>query len=244
MKNSEFYEDLYEKLYQVGYHNDDTCHTLNLFKYIDQALIEKTKIAKFYKLKSSSVIPKYLKFIVLKTASIWLNLLKSRKNYSHIRILDVGCSHGLAVKVLKDYGFDAYGIDVAPTAIDLCVTKNKLNCCQLGSATKIPFSDNYFDLIISSDTLEHLLPKDMNLMASEFKRVSRGACLLAIALDPEGNKTYLDSVKSTFGSHLELDSLHTCLKSIEEWDACFNSSGFSETVKLSEKNCLYEVIYR
>jgi 2-polyprenyl-3-methyl-5-hydroxy-6-metoxy-1,4-benzoquinol methylase len=207
MKNLEFYKDLYEKLYQVGYHSNDICHTLNLFPYISTALS--------------------------------LN----KKNKSNPTILDVGCSHGLAVKKLIDLGFDAYGIDVAPKAIELCRDKNNLNTCKLGSATSIPFEDNFFDLIISSDTLEHILPEDMNITASEFKRVSKGPCLVAIALDPEGDKSHLSNVKKKFNCYHDLHSLHTCLKSTEDWDKSFKKAGFKNKVLISNENFLYIVVY-
>ena len=203
-KNDEFYFDLYEKLYQTGYHNDlGFSHTGKLFPFLKECLDKK----------------------------------------DNIKILDVGCSHGLAVLQLQQMGYEAYGVDVAATAIKLCEERG-LATCKVGSATNIPFEDDFFDLIISTDTLEHLLPSDVKKVISEFQRVNKGKCLLSIACDAEGNKRPLMEVQRRFDSYKDLPGLHTTLMPPEEWDEYFSSGGYEKIRDLTTVVNDYCVIYK
>ncbi len=104
-----------------------------------------------------------------------------------ISILDVGCSNGKAIEQLTGKGFTASGIDVSPTAVEMCEARGLENC-RVGSATEIPHPDSSFDIILSTDVLEHLRPEDLAAMLSEFARVARQAIMVKIALVPEYHK--------------------------------------------------------
>jgi ubiquinone/menaquinone biosynthesis C-methylase UbiE len=66
------------------------------------------------------------------------------------KLLDIGCSNGTCVKMLQDSNYDSCGIDISETAISIATERGSKNCV-IGSATKIPFEDNYVDGIICSD---------------------------------------------------------------------------------------------
>lgn len=110
-----------------------------------------------------------------------------RDKSSGISILDVGCSNGKAVERLTEMGFTSSGIDVSPTAVEMCAARGLGDCC-VGSATEIPHADSSFDIILSTDVLEHLRPEDLPAMLSEFSRVARQAIIVKIALVPEYHK--------------------------------------------------------
>lgn len=221
MNKKDFYFDLYEKLYQTGYHNDLTLsHTKKLFPYLKE-------VDGGY--KKNKWIPSFLR--------------KKRYSDKSVKILDVGCSHGLAVEQLIKMGYDAYGIDVSNTAINYCRDRG-LTTCMVGSATDIPFEDNFFDIIISTDVLEHLLIEDVEKTVSEFKRVVKGYCLLGIACDKESNEVPLENVKNTFNAYLDLDTLHTTIIDPKEWDKAFLNKGFEKVRTISYENYDYEVIYK
>jgi SAM-dependent methyltransferase len=85
------------------------------------------------------------------------------------RILDIGCSGGILLKVLKAKGYtDITGIDFSPEAIEQC-KKNGLNNVFVMDAHYPEFKDEAFDLIISSDCLEHL--KDDELALKSWNRI-------------------------------------------------------------------------
>jgi ubiquinone/menaquinone biosynthesis C-methylase UbiE len=165
-----------------------------------------------------------------------LKILPILSRYEGHKILDVGCSHGLAVKKLIEMSYDAYGVDVSETAIKYCKERGLFNCV-LGSATDMPFEKDFFDIIISSDTLEHIFPQDIDIMINEFKRVCKKYVILAIACGEEIDKSYV-KINHKYG----LKSLHTSILKPEEWDDKFSKAGF---IKLEDSinNTHYIVIY-
>lgn len=72
------------------------------------------------------------------------------------RVLDVGCAYGFMLEKFPD-SFEKYGIDISEYAISearkrfpnlvLKVTGAEDSCC---------FSDNFFDVVICNDVIEHL----------------------------------------------------------------------------------------
>lgn len=160
-----------------------------------------------------------------------------------VKILDVGCSHGLAVEKMITQGIDAYGIDPSNTAIEYCKSR-KLNTCIVGSATEMPYSDNFFDIIVSSDTLEHILMNDLDKMAHEFKRICSGYFILSIACDEEGNKSELNALKMISNKFDGITTLHTALLTPDQWDELFKKHGMSKVKTISYINHDYMVIYK
>src|SRR5689334_18246931 len=72
----------------------------------------------------------------------------------NLKILDAGCGTGALMKELRVYG-EVYGMDFSEQAIDFCKEREENNL-TLGSIEKIPFPDNYFDVVLSLDILEHV----------------------------------------------------------------------------------------
>jgi 2-polyprenyl-3-methyl-5-hydroxy-6-metoxy-1,4-benzoquinol methylase len=77
------------------------------------------------------------------------------------RLLDVGCALGVYTKAFLDAGFDAYGVDVSPFAIDQAsrlVGPVRAKCADLDTQ-EIPFSGS-FETIWMWDVLEHFRTPD------------------------------------------------------------------------------------
>jgi len=56
----------------------------------------------------------------------------------------------------------------------------------LADGAALPFADNSFDAVISSDALEHVAPDSRNAFLMEFTRVSRGLVAVAAPFDTPG----------------------------------------------------------
>ncbi len=75
------------------------------------------------------------------------------------RILDLGCGPGRHVIFLAQEGFKAYGIEGSPQAVSLC--RQKLKTFRLkalvraGDFNRLPYPDNYFDVVIDCVSLQH-----------------------------------------------------------------------------------------
>lgn len=83
------------------------------------------------------------------------NLFRNDTN-SHIKILDIGCAMGGMLSYLKNKEFNnLYGIDLTQKYLDIA-RLNKDLIIKFGSAEEIPFEDNFFDLLIIDQVMEHL----------------------------------------------------------------------------------------
>jgi len=82
-------------------------------------------------------------------------------------ILDLGCGNGIITNHLAGY-YDITGADRSVAALKTVRTK-KVQC----NCNDLPFADNSFDLVLSSEMLEHLENRVFTETISEIKRVSR-----------------------------------------------------------------------
>lgn len=90
------------------------------------------------------------------------------------KILDIGCGKGFLLydflKVIPDA--EIHGIDSSSYA--LANSKPEIqDRLRLGSATKLPWPDDYFDLVISINTLHCLHAQDLDPALREMERVSK-----------------------------------------------------------------------
>jgi ubiquinone/menaquinone biosynthesis C-methylase UbiE len=91
------------------------------------------------------------------------------------KVLDAGCGNGRHVVFFAEQGFDVYGIDISEEAIKIAnawLTKKGLKAyLEVGDVEKLPFKDDYFDLVISCEVLDHIpFPKAKRAMR-EIRRV-------------------------------------------------------------------------
>ena len=108
---------------------------------------------------------------------------KKLKFYNVKNILDLGCGSGNASFYLYKKNFDVFGADIAQSAINFCKVraKNKkinLNNFKIFDGKKIPFKDNEFDAVLSSEVIEHL--NDPLAHLKEAKRVLKKKGILLI----------------------------------------------------------------
>lgn len=84
------------------------------------------------------------------------------------RVLDVGANTGDFVEILKrDRGCDAYGVDISESCVEEAKAKGRN--VQLINADKLPFDDNFFDVVYLNEVLVHLF--DPQSVLKEIRRV-------------------------------------------------------------------------
>ncbi len=92
-------------------------------------------------------------------------------------VLDVGCAGGSLLKYLESLGFiHTYGIDLSDAAIARCKYKG-LNILKM-DATQTRFQEQFFDVIIASDVLEHI--QEQHAALAEWYRILKRGGLLVI----------------------------------------------------------------
>lgn len=115
----------------------------------------------------------------------WGNVVKDFVKYYKIKpdakILDVGCAKGYMVYDFKRQypGLEIHGIDISKYAIDNCHPEVKDNL-QVGDARNLNFDDNYFDLVISINTVHNLELDDCINSVKEISRVSKNNSFLTV----------------------------------------------------------------
>ncbi|MEM5813226.1 MAG: class I SAM-dependent methyltransferase [Candidatus Aenigmatarchaeota archaeon] len=99
------------------------------------------------------------------------NIIKNWKKDA--KILDVGCGNGALLKKLKKLGFkNLYGIDASRRNIDKAKNKEKEIKFFCGDITKkLPFRNEFFDIVIAVAILEHILDDDLSKFLNEINRV-------------------------------------------------------------------------
>ncbi len=84
------------------------------------------------------------------------------------KILDVGCGFGELIAVLREFGFEVYGLVATKYETDECKRKG-LNVIQHDASKKYPYKDSYFDHVISIGSIEHI--PDWSNSLNEMHRV-------------------------------------------------------------------------
>jgi 2-polyprenyl-3-methyl-5-hydroxy-6-metoxy-1,4-benzoquinol methylase len=100
------------------------------------------------------------------------------------RTLDVGSGEGLLVASLLQRGVDALGLDVSEVVIDRC-SKRLPNRFIRGSVLDLPFEDNSFLTVVSTDCMEHLANQDVETALKEMHRVTKRYLFLRLATTPD-----------------------------------------------------------
>lgn len=96
-------------------------------------------------------------------------------------ILDIACGTGFGSHYLTTLGHKVVGADISEIAIKECSQKYKaINLeYKVMDGTSIPNENEYFDVVISFETIEHT--KDFVKMLNEFKRVVKRNGLIIIS---------------------------------------------------------------
>lgn len=100
---------------------------------------------------------------------------------SSSKILDIGCGKGFLLFDIQKLlpGAEIRGIDVSEYAIKNSKPEIR-DQITLGSATHLPWEDNYFDLVISITTLHNLHAFDLELALKEMQRVGKNNKYLCV----------------------------------------------------------------
>ncbi len=97
------------------------------------------------------------------------------------KILDVGCGKGFLLyeMLLIEPGLEINGLDISEYAIKNCKPEISDYLLQ-GNANNLPYEDNYFDLVISLNTIHNLHTYDLEKALREIKRVSKDKKYLCV----------------------------------------------------------------
>jgi 2-polyprenyl-3-methyl-5-hydroxy-6-metoxy-1,4-benzoquinol methylase len=94
------------------------------------------------------------------------------------KVLDIGCYSGTIGSMLIKKGNEVYGIEINPEVAEIA--------CQKGLKVKIQdiesrfdFKDNFFDVVIAAEIIEHIL--DTDFFIDEIKRILKSKGVLVLS---------------------------------------------------------------
>ncbi len=136
-----------------------------------------------------------------------------------MRVLDVGSGKGF---LLHDFteacpGIEVAGIDISAYGVAHTMESVK-PFCQVANATKLPFPDNHFDLVVSINTLHNLYNYELWAAFKEIERVSRGGKYICV----EGYRNEREKVNLMYWQ-MTCRAFHTP----QEWDFVFKQTGYT-----------------
>jgi SAM-dependent methyltransferase len=148
-----------------------------------------------------------------------LALLDALSKLEFRSALDVGCAEGYFMNVVRErFGADVWGVDISTAALAKAHELYGLTVAG-ADATRLPFADASFDLVFSTEVIEHVLEPDA--MLAELRRVSRRVVIVTTpvsqspdehepdyALKAEGHVNNFDpaTVRRLFGPDATLGS--------------------------------------
>jgi len=106
-----------------------------------------------------------------------------------LKILDAGCGEGHWLEAARERapGNDYYGFDVIKVAVNSAKERCPFAKIQLGDIAAMPAPDNFFDVIVCTEVLEHII--DYESAVKEMKRVLRPSGFLILTFPNEFNWT-------------------------------------------------------
>lgn len=182
-----------------------------------------------------------------------------RKRPAPLKVLDVGCGFGQYVFILnqefaQDKDLEFHGVDIDPLNVYYCgLRKEKYRAANLsfsqGNAEALNIAANSFDIIVSTELLEHL--QEPGRALAEFCRVLRPDGLLIITT-PNGSNLMTKALNTlkrvSWGKAAQKESAdsaglaregtrqsgygHISVKGLREWLRILSESGFkTERIK-------------
>lgn len=134
-------------------------------------------------------------------------------------VLDVGCAKGFMLHDMAELipGITVKGVDISDYAIEHAIDDMKPHV-SVASATRLPFADKSFDVVISINTVHNLVRDDCATALREIERVARkGAFITVDAYRDDEEKRRMMAWNLTAQTIMHVD----------EWTAFFAEIGYT-----------------
>jgi len=115
----------------------------------------------------------------------WQLVIPTFRNHFNLfadsSVLDVGCAKGFMLHDMAELipGITVNGIDISEYAIENTIESMKHHV-QVADAKALPFEDNYFDVVISINTVHNLEREECGKALQEIERVSNERSFITV----------------------------------------------------------------
>jgi 2-polyprenyl-3-methyl-5-hydroxy-6-metoxy-1,4-benzoquinol methylase len=138
-----------------------------------------------------------------------------------MKILDIGCAKGFLLYEIQKINpsIAIYGVDISEYAIENAKEEVKENIVK-GSADTLIFGDNFFDLIISVNSIDHLDQDRCKKALKEIERVKKDTGKSFITVNSWFSETQKENI-------LAWNLVSKTIMSVEEWRIFFNINHYT-----------------
>ena len=194
--------------------------------YIERMINQKVKcmkIAKKYGYDYWDGNRKYgyggFKYIPGYNSLIAKKIIKTYNLTNTSRILDVGCGKGFLIYEIKNIlkNAEVIGIDISKYAKNKTIKGIKKNILIKDARKKLPFKDNYFDLVISINTLHNFKINEIDSCLSEIERTGKSKFICVESYRNEYEQFNLQCWALTAETIID----------VKAWKWIFKASGYS-----------------
>jgi len=130
------------------------------------------------------------------------------------KILDYGCAKGFYVKRFCELNYDAIGVDISKYALSRNPPEIKKRLFELKNFPLETIGDQYFDLTLAKDVLEHIPPFALKFIVKQLKRISKKLLVVVPFCQKNGGQF--------FNPEDEKDKNHLIRLSSQEWKKIIN----------------------
>ncbi len=165
------------------------------------------------------------------------------KTSHHLKILEIGCGEGSLLKLLQPKN-QVIGVDISESGVVKTRSKG-IECHHMDASNEsMPFTDGYFDVVITLETIEHV--ENPHRMLWNIKKVLKQDGTLLISIP--GEKVYHPFIypglfsKKAFSEFLKSNGYP--IQKVEGWGQAPIMAHWMHEIQISGKpNKLADIIY-
>ncbi len=118
-------------------------------------------------------------------------------------VLDIACGEGYGSRILSDTAARVYGVDIDAETIAEAVKKyaDENLAYMEGSAEKLEFPDDMFDVVVSFETIEHVDADMQKMFIREIRRVLKKDGCLVMSSPDKRNYSEIPAFTNRFHVH-------------------------------------------
>ena len=152
----------------------------------------------------------------------WQLVIPTFRNHFNLSadssVLDVGCAKGFMLHDMEELipGITVKGIDISEYAIENTIESMKHHV-QVADAKALPFEDNYFDVVISINTVHNLEREECGKALQEIERVSNERSFITV--DAYHNNEEKEAM-------LSWNLTGKTIMHVDEWKIFFDEVGY------------------
>ncbi len=120
------------------------------------------------------------------------------------KLLDIGCGPGYLMMEARELGFDVYGVEVGKKAADIAKDKFGENKIYNGILENSNFENNYFDIIMMSDVLEHV-ENPLKLFQISYDLLDKNGYII---ITTPNTDSFTCKVMKSKWSHYNIEHIH------------------------------------